>query len=179
MESHFGILARPRAADDAMPHAAGQVLTKEPGEGDYDGANPALARRAHLQVRRASFWVVPGNDTICLVVASGNSGGGGCATTRAALAGTYNRQTGGTELGTGPNEIIHYGLVPDGVASVTIQTTGESLRVPVRDNMWAIAARLGSVIGLTVGERHVKIDTPPPVPPVPPADAKLRTPSRP
>jgi hypothetical protein len=163
MNDSFAIIARPRTAADEMPPPARGVVVKGPGP-DYDGANPDLSRHAGAHVGKMDFWVVPGNDTICLVASAGQGGGGGCTPTRFALAGGYSHITGGTGFGTRPDDMVVYGLAHDGIDTVTLALSDGTREVPVVDNVWAAAADVTATGIVTVGGHRSKIEGPGPLP---------------
>jgi hypothetical protein len=178
MQQSFSIIEREGVAGDELPGAARNVVAKDPADPDFDGANPALARRSRAQVGDFRFWVVPGNDTICLVAAAGSAAGGGCAPTRVALSGSLIRQTGASTAGLRGGELVLYGIVPDGVTNVELETTTGRRTVPVVDNVWAEAALAGTVKSVTVGDSVTPIDAPPPPPPARTPAVKRETPLR-
>jgi hypothetical protein len=71
-------------------------------------------------------------DTVCLVNVAANDGGSACGITAAQI-----------EAGMAPEDDqgTYFGLVPDGVASVTLMTAGRSVTTAVRGNVYA--AHLG------------------------------------
>jgi hypothetical protein len=164
MERNLSIIDRPREPDDALPPRGRSLLSKDANEPDYDGANPALSRRARVAVDGVGFWVVPGNDTVCIVASTGSAAAGGCAPTRIVLQGTFARSSGGTGFGLDPGEMVHYGIVPDGIERVTLETTEGDKSLPVQDNVWAVTAKFGSLDAVRFASVRIPISDPGPPP---------------
>jgi hypothetical protein len=168
MRTGFSITDRPRGSEDAMPSTARGVVTKEPGDPNYDGANASLSRLSGTHVRNTRFWVVPGNDTICVAAAAGPAGGGGCASTRTALSGGAHWEVGGDAYGISDDEMVYFGLAPDPVRAVTVETRTGDLEVPVVDNVWAVATPQRDISAVTVGTNRIDLEPLPPLPAHPP-----------
>lgn len=122
----LGVLRRDAEPGDAVPdgvraHIA-QALTPDVG------ANASLARRALRTALGEDLYVVPGRGWVCLASSGGVAG---CAPTDQIALGyavTLQRIPSGLRLG---------GLVPDGVASVTIRgAAGESATATAEGNAW-------------------------------------------
>jgi hypothetical protein len=151
-ETQLAILRRPRTAADALDAYDSQVFTNTPAAGD--GVNVDLSRRVS-GVSSGAAWVVPGNGgTICLVAENaqglemnsepgpwdhhtrvpGANGSTACTTIEAIDAGWiagygFTSQTPGMSF-TG-------GIVPDGVATVTVALSGGTqVTEVVHDNTW-------------------------------------------
>jgi hypothetical protein len=127
----FAILRRPLTPGDAIPPSLRSAV-----EAGAYGANYALARRARDLPAGVTAWVVPGNGSLCLFA----NGGATCGP---------DLRPRGLAIESGSNTIDPHresitGLVPDGVASVTI-TTGHHTRltVAVHDNFYAADVRGG------------------------------------
>jgi hypothetical protein len=125
----FGIMRRPRtSADDISSHAIG-------GLSSASGANIVLARRAQ-GFRDGEAWVIPGTGNECLWAESTTAKNGG-----AVCDGDSTATTGGlmleAETPSAPGRVFIAGLVPDGIASVTITLTDGSTRTsPVHENVY-------------------------------------------
>jgi len=103
----FAILRRPQAQSDQLPASYWEAF--EEGLIGRLGLNPAFARRAMTQLGDA--WVVPGNGYLGLYV-------GGMACDRTEVAASRGIVTWTSER-SGLQDLVH-GLVPDGVAEVTL-----------------------------------------------------------
>jgi len=128
----FDVLDRSRAAQDVMPPAVAGAIG--PGAVGRFGANPDLSRKGAARGNAAVF-VVPGRDAVCLAIKDGPDGGGaGCAA--AADADGGNLLTSVSEQpADGPLHVVVAGLVPDGVATVTLTTRdGDSHQAAVNGN---------------------------------------------
>jgi hypothetical protein len=111
----FAILRRPRLEGDQLP-GGGEMFAR--GGLGRRGLNPALARRATTQI--GDVWVVPGNGHIALLA-------GGATCTRTEIVANQGLVMWGSSVGRRPDVVAH-GLVPDGVAEVTLFAAGEPLR---------------------------------------------------
>jgi len=154
--AHLGILRRPRVASDALPPRDAFSATHTPMAAN--GVNPSLSRRAEGFTSGAA-WVIPGNGTICLIASNaqglamasehlapgsttpkrivrvpGANGGAACTTGSNASKG-WSAGTGGTSES--PGMIFTAGIVPDGVADVTVNLAGGgTLTLPVHENVY-------------------------------------------
>ena len=114
----FAILRRPQSEADLLP--ADRVDQLERGAvAARCGLNAGLARRALTQI--GEVWVVPGNEHVALVA----DGGATCAQTE--IAAQQGLVLWGSSVDMRPNVVAH-GLVPDGVAEVTLFAAGEPVR---------------------------------------------------
>ncbi len=112
----FGILRRPQRDDDLLPGGVTFVLG---GMGQRGGLNAELARRAATAV--GDIWVVPGNGHIAIV-----AGGATCSTTE--IVAHNGLIMWGSKREMRPNVVAH-GVVPDGVAEVTLFAAREPLHL--------------------------------------------------
>lgn len=141
----LGILRRPRVASDALPSDEIQLFTESPAAAN--GPNIALSRSAQGLGGGASAWLVPGNGMICFAYDNPGAGGGGTCQPdtlvndgRMLLFGGYTSAH--------PVESVA-GVVPDGVASVTLNaTSGDTITVAVHENVY-IATLPGIVASMT------------------------------
>jgi len=152
----FGILRRPRAAAD-------EIRTLIPGAGPA-GANPALARHVTVapgSLSPASIAVVPAAGAICLRVlqssATGSFASWRCQSVALARSGglivTLLRPSALPQAGA--NQYL-IGLVPDGVARVTVTTaTGQTRSVAVHANVYSTQITAPRMVTLTVPGHHV------------------------
>ena len=141
----LGILRRPRVASDALPSDEVQLFTDSPAAAN--GPNIAMSRSAQGLGDGASAWLVPGNGMICFAYDNpGASGGGTCQPDTLVNEGRMLLFGGYTSAH--PIESVA-GVVPDGVASVTLNTTsGDTITVPVHENVY-IAALTGVFASMT------------------------------
>ncbi len=150
------ILGRPRVASDALLPWDAFIATHSPIAAN--GVNPSLSRRAEGFASGAA-WVIPGNGTICLITDNaqglamafkqlapgsrtsasvaripGADGVTGCTTHSSAAKG-WSAGISGTHES--PGMIFTAGMVPDGVAAVTVSlAAGGSLSLPVHENVY-------------------------------------------
>ncbi len=82
-------------------------------------------------------WVLPGNERVCVITASATNeyqGGAACVQDSAAASGDLALEGGTTKA---PGMEFVAGLVPDGVANVTLHASdGSTMTVPVTGNMY-------------------------------------------
>lgn len=122
--ARFGVLRRAATAQDTLTGPGASVVADQ-------GGNVSLARRV---VGGASpHWLVPASDgNVCAVASTGATG---CQTAASiASEGTI----GSTECGPGvpADKMVVWGVVPDGVDTVTLTSKQGSTQVPVSDNGW-------------------------------------------
>jgi hypothetical protein len=158
----FRVLRRNRRVSDALPLSASK-LVNDPDTPNTSGSNGSLARDSGAGPPGTRVFVAPGNDAVCVVVdAPGPEGGdvamGGCADLQVAEAGRFVHGSYGGPFG-GPDEVLAYGLVPDGVDSVVLENgAGERRRVAVSGNVWA--ARVRDKAPVTVSFQDVQVEVP-------------------
>lgn len=154
--ANLGILRRPRVASDALLPWDAFSATHTPMAAN--GVNPSLSRRAEGFASGAA-WVIPGNGTICLIADNaqglamaseqlapgattpaavaripGADGATGCTTDSTAAKG-WSAGAGGTRES--PGMTFTAGIVPDGVAAVTVSLAGGgSLSLLVHENVY-------------------------------------------
>jgi hypothetical protein len=148
LRASFGVLRRARRAEDRLPRAGRRQLRPDPTVPDERGANPRFSRR----IAGRPVWVVPGSGTVCLVYVRRGAAGGGCAPTAVARTGRLLRSIAGEPYGVPRGRRFHYGLVPDGIAHVTLVGRGGGTlgRVRVLDNVWATTLRDGTAAAVRV-----------------------------
>lgn len=138
----IGALARDRQSGDDVPDSVRQRLwrTRELKR-NRAGFNIDLARRVRAP-RGIGAWIVPGRDQICLITTdpAGERFGfsvdcqGLAQTTRGELSAEW---VAGDDPAEGKSTII--GVVPDGVAEVTIRERNGSQRsIPVQSNAYMV-----------------------------------------
>jgi hypothetical protein len=129
-----------------MPHSA-RVLANDPDTPNTSGSNGGLVRDSGAGPKGTRIFVVPGNGAVCVVADAPEPGGssdiatGGCANLPDAEAGTFVHGSYGGPF-SGADEVLAYGLVPDGVSSVTIENgAGEKRSIDVTGNVYAARIR--------------------------------------
>jgi len=128
LDQEFALFRRPRTAVDVVPKS---ILP------------PSVARQIGLDLRTSRLarrydgnpvYVVRSDRLICTYSRSNEVGN--CWPTRTVAQGLASA-TSICGLGTKPGKIATYGLVPDGVTSVTVRRRdGSDTTVGVRDNMY-------------------------------------------
>lgn len=122
----LGVLRRDVQAGDALPDDVRAHIAESLAPSL--GANASLARRALRTALGEDLYVVPGRGWVCLAASAGVAG---CTPTDQIAQGyavMVQRIPSGIRLG---------GLVPDGVASVTIRgAAGESATTRAEGNAW-------------------------------------------
>jgi hypothetical protein len=132
------VLDEPRSSADAMPAEVAQSID----EHAKFGMNPALSREA-LETVSSSVYVIPANGYVCSSLTVGDGASIGCAETEDVAAG----KVGATTVTLPAGGIGIYGIVPDGVESVTVHTgTSSSQTVSVTDNAYFTAVPEGTAL---------------------------------
>ena len=133
------VLDTARTSSDAMPSAVAASIDEDA----KFGMNPDLSRES-IETISASVYIIPADDHVC----SGLTLGGGvanlsCAETSDIAAG----EVGPTATTLAAGGIGIYGVVPDDVLSVTLNTgTTTSTTVPVDENAYFTAVPEGTVL---------------------------------
>lgn len=134
--SSFGLLRRPRRAEDEMtPEAASGVVALGVG------ANPALSRLLFVASSGRRYFLVPGAKVTCIV---DDRGGSGCGTEEAFERG---EMVGAVECAPGREGVssLVYGVVPDGVGTIQVNLVdGGSTTTQVTGNAYAVSLPEGS-----------------------------------
>lgn len=132
------VLDEPRAAGDQMPADIAEPLDEKA----TFGMNPDLSRRAIANVSH-SVYVVPANDYVCATLTVGEGANLSCAETEDIAAGRSGPSTVSLDGGS----IAIYGVVPDGVESVSLQTgESDSAAVEVTDNAYYTVVPAGTTL---------------------------------
>jgi hypothetical protein len=123
----LGVLRRAAQAGDAVPERVRTHVAE--ALGPDVGANADLARRALRTASGEDVYVIPGRGWVCLASSAGPAG---CTPTDQVAAGyavsLQRLVSGAVRIG---------GLVPDGVARVTVRgTAGETASAEVSGNAW-------------------------------------------
>jgi hypothetical protein len=158
----FGVLRRERRASDAMPRSA-RVLANDPDTPNTTGSNGGLGRDSGAGPKGTRIFVVPGDGAVCVVADAPEPGGssdiatGGCADLSAAEAGTFVHGSYGGPF-SAADEVLAYGLVPDGVSAVAIENgAGEKRSVDVTGNVYAARIRDKSPVVVRFGSTTVEV----------------------
>jgi hypothetical protein len=112
-KSAASLLARSREQGDALP----SDLAERMNEHGRFGVNPGLSRRA-IAGLSSSVYVLPGRGYVCSALTVGDGANMGCAETEDLAAG----EAGASTVLLPGGAIAVYGIVPDGVDSVTVET---------------------------------------------------------
>ncbi|NLT07868.1 MAG: hypothetical protein GXY03_16400 [Solirubrobacterales bacterium] len=136
------VLAEDRVAADAMPEeVAGDIGARA----DF-GMNPGLSRRA-IANTTSSVFVVPAREHVCVALTIGAGAGAICPPTDDLRSGRGGAGT--AVLPTG--DIAVFGVVPDGVDSVSVQTGESDARtVAVEDNAYYAVVAAGTPLRAVV-----------------------------
>lgn len=131
-------LEDPRTASDEMP---ADIEAQIDEHADF-GMNPALARRAVGGT--SSVFLVPADGHVCAAVTHGDHATAMCPETDDIASG---RSAPGT-MSLAGQDIGVYGIVPDGVGSVTLRYgDGESRSVEVSNNAYLAVLPAGTPVG--------------------------------
>jgi hypothetical protein len=146
-QAAFGILRRAVSAGDAVSAAQAQAASSDSFSGMF-GANVALARRANGLGALGDAWVVPGDGSICLI-AEGNVGAVDDALGGAACEADAGATVGQLEMVAAsegaPGTLLVVGVVPDGVASVSLTLAdGTTQTLSVNDNVYMAEVQGGA-----------------------------------
>jgi hypothetical protein len=129
------VLDQERGVGDALP----KELTERMDENANYGMNPDLSRRSIANATH-SVYVLPARDRVCVALTIGEGANLSCRSTKGVADGEVGPAT--VLVSTG---IAIYGLVPDGVESVSVQTgTDESTRLDVENNAYYTVVPAGT-----------------------------------
>jgi hypothetical protein len=132
------VLDTPRTADDAMPTDVAEAID----ENGRFGMNPDLSREA-IDTLSNDVYVIPADDHICTSLTVGEGSNMTCAETSDVAAG----QVGASTVTLAGGGIAIYGIVPDGVESVSVNTgTSSSAAVATQDNAYFTVVPEGTVL---------------------------------
>lgn len=132
------VLDEPRTSDDAMPAAAADAIDEH---GRF-GGNPDLSREA-IDTLSNDVHVIPADDHVCTTLTVGQGTSMSCAETSDLAAGQVGAATVTLEGG----GIAIYGIVPDGVGSVSVNTgTSSSTSVGTQENAYFTVVPKGTVL---------------------------------
>lgn len=113
----LGVLGQSRGPGDALP----EDYAARMDERSSFGMNPALSRRAIGNMTN-SVYLIPARDHVCAALTDGQGVTVACPPTDDIASGKVGAAT--VAFGTGGIGV--YGVVPDGVDSVSVQTIGTS-----------------------------------------------------
>lgn len=125
--SALSVMQRPREQGDELPDG----VAREMGDHALFGVNPDLSRRATGNATN-SVYVVPANGHVCLSVTINEGARLSCTPSGRIAAGIV----GGGTIGISDELIAVYGIVPDGVDSVTVHARGLDRGVDVESNVY-------------------------------------------
>ncbi len=122
-----GVFKEKRTSADGMPRG---VAARMAAHAPF-GMNPDLSRLA-IGNATNSVYVIPANDRICASLTVGEGANLICPSTGDVAGGKVGPATVTIETG----GIAIYGIVPDGVASVTVRTADSSIKVATERNAY-------------------------------------------
>jgi hypothetical protein len=123
-----GLLEESRGPGDALPD---EFEARMDEKSDF-GLNPDLSRRA-IGNLTSSVYVVPARSHVCASLTDSQGVTVSCPSTEDVAEGKAGPATVAFETG----GVAIFGIVPDGVDSVTVQTaTSDSVDVPIEDNAY-------------------------------------------
>jgi len=159
----FGMLRRAITPADAVSAAEATSLSHSGFVGAF-GANLALARETTTSA--GSAWLVPGDQSLCLIARSVTTGtavlgGATCTSDAGAAAGALEQVSGSAK---DPGVQLVSGVVPDGVSSVRVTAPdGVVESAAVGDNVYSVIVPAGAAVSFTDATGTVAIPgTPPP-----------------
>jgi hypothetical protein len=135
------VLARSRATGDALPTDVVGQMNEHP----RFGMNPGLSRRAIGSLSN-SLYLVPANGFVCVVLTMAQGASLSCPQTSDLAVG----QSPPTTVGLAGGAIGVYGIVPDGVDAVTVNTDRSGSAVKVTNNAFFTVVPAGTALE-TVG----------------------------
>jgi len=132
------VLDAERTAGDAMP---AEIADDIGARADF-GMNPGLSRRAIANTTNSVF-VLPARDHVCATLTVGEGATAICPRTSTLKSGSG---AAGTAVLPG-GDLAIFGIVPDGVASVSLETgEGDSRVLGVEDNAYYAVVASGTVL---------------------------------
>lgn len=144
-----GILAAERTTADAMP----TEIAEDIGARADFGMNPGLSRRA-IANATSSLFLLPARGHVCAALTIGDGAAAICPPTADLKAGSGAAGTAVLKTG----DIAIYGVVPDGIDSVSVETgSSDSREVAVEDNAYYTVVAAGTELRAV---RHAGPDGP-------------------
>lgn len=132
-----GVLGTARDSGDELPAPLAEALDAQA----QFGMNPDLARRGVAETTHSVF-VVPANGHVCGVLTIGEGASTTCSKTADLAAGTAGPAT----ASVAGEAIAVWGVVPDGVDSVTVAAGGESSEVATGENAYLAVLPAGAPV---------------------------------
>jgi hypothetical protein len=164
--AHLKVLRSERDASDTFPARAAQIVLDGPA--NATGENIELTRRARSLPGGGAAYAVPGNGTVCVFLTTGTGeqtiARGSCVPTAKASTGEDYRVAAGPDLGLDADQVLAYGIAPDGVDAVDIKTADGHQTAPVVNNVWTAAVPADRPTHATVGTTALTIQPPPAAP---------------
>jgi hypothetical protein len=137
-EAAMAVLESSRTSSDVVPSAVAEPID----ENARFGMNPDLSRVA-VETLSHSLYVIPANGHVCAALTVGDGANVSCPATETVADGESGPATVTLEGGA----IAIYGIVPDGVESVTVETgVSASDVVETDDNAYYTVVEEGTVL---------------------------------
>jgi len=135
----LGVLRVQRTTSDALPEGVAGPLD----ENARFGMNPDLSRLAIGQATN-SVYVIPASDHVCVALTVGEGVGMTCTATEDVAEGNASPVVGMVNDG---SAIAIFGIVPDGVDSVTIGTgMSSATEIETTNNVYYTAVEAGTAL---------------------------------
>ncbi len=133
----LSVLTESRSATDSLPP---ELAARMDRHAPF-GMNPALSRVA-IGNATNSVYVIPASEHVCAVLTMGEGANLSCPTTEDVASGDAAPTTVGLE----GRDIAIYGLVPDGVDSVSVRTAASSIAVETERNAYYAVLPAGTAL---------------------------------
>lgn len=133
----LSVLTESRNAGDSLPT---ELAARMDRHAPF-GMEPSLSRIA-IGNATSSVYVIPANDHVCATLTMGEGANLSCPTTEDIA----NGDAGPTTVGLEDRDIAIYGLVPDGVDSVSVRTAASSVEVEVERNAYYTVVPAGTAL---------------------------------
>jgi len=134
----MAVLETTRTSSDALPTEVAASMD----ENAKFGMNPDLSRES-IETLSSSVYIIPADDHVCTSLTVGDGANISCLETSDVAAGEAGPATVTLPAG----GIAIYGIVPDGVSSVTVETgTSTSTPVYTEDNAYFTAVPEGTAL---------------------------------
>jgi len=131
----MSVLGEPRVASDGLPRG---VAARMDARASF-GMNPDLSRLS-IGNATSSVYVIPANDHVCASLTVGEGASLICPSTSDVADGQAGPATVSIETG----DIAIYGIVPDGVGSISIQAEGSAFDVETERNAYYTVVAAGT-----------------------------------
>lgn len=133
----LSVLTEARGAADSLPP---EIAARMDRHAPF-GMNPALSRVA-IGNATSSVYVIPASDHVCAVLTMGEGANLSCP----ALEDVASGDVAPTTVGLEGRDIAIYGLVPDGVDSVSVRTAASSIEVETERNAYYTVLPAGTAL---------------------------------